>query len=77
MKYDTMFKNSHYKWAIRKIRKSVFGKSRKRTLRQKLKNIEFNIQNMDYKKIYTYGYEEVYSMYKRYNNKSKKYIDYR
>lgn len=77
MKYDNMLKSSHYKWAIKKIRKMVFGKFRKKTLRHKLKNIDFEIQNMDYKKIYGYGYEEVYSMYKRYNNKPKRYNDYK
>ncbi|MGL5713053.1 MAG: hypothetical protein ACRCXT_23780 [Paraclostridium sp.] len=69
MKYHQPWKKSWYKYGLKKIRKKYFGKLRNRQVRNKLKDINFEIQNMDYKKLYHYGYEDVFKSLKRYNNK--------
>lgn len=56
MKYKKYYKSSKYKKWCRKLKKKYFGKIRKRQVRIKLKDINFEIQNCDYKKLYKYGH---------------------
>lgn len=72
MKYQKNFNNSNYKWCLKFIRKKYFGKIRQRKVRRLLKDIDFEIQNMDYKKIYSYGREDIFKKLKRYNKKPRK-----
>lgn len=69
MKYQKRFNDNNYRYSIRKIRKRFLGKTRQRILRRKLKNIEFVIQNGDFKKAFRYGRDYVKEIIKRERNK--------
>lgn len=69
MKYQKRFNDNNYRYSIRKIRKRFLGKTRQRILRRKLKNIEFVIQNGDFKKAFHYGRDYVKEIIKRERNK--------